>query len=110
MPAVASNLKLLLALLQDRQPACLLLVRDAVRILQRRCVWARRVLEAKDAVVSDFLQQRDGLLEVAIVLAGEANNDVRSNADLAPRRFHPGNAFQVLLARVLAHHQRKQAR
>src|SRR2546422_7539998 len=82
MPLVPTPLDLALPFLQNREAACLFLVRDRVFELQRRRVGPRRILEAEDAVVFDFIEQREGLLEIGLGLPREAHNDIGGNADL----------------------------
>ena len=72
--------------------------------VDRRRVRARRVLEAVDGVVADLVEQRDGVFEVAVGLAGKADDDVGGQRDVALRGLGPGNALEVPVAGVLALH------
>src|SRR5216117_2828606 len=65
-----------LLFLQGRQPPRLLGVRNWIFELQCGRIGPRRILEAEDAVVLDFIEQRKGFLELCLRLAGEADDDV----------------------------------
>src|SRR5439155_6477614 len=48
--------------------------------------------------------KRDSVCSKSFGFSRKAHNDVAGDADLAPRRLHPRNAFEVLLAGIEALH------
>ena len=78
MPLIAAPLDLPLPLLQDDQPAGFLFVRDRVFQLQRRRIGARRIFEAENAVVLDFINQRQRLLKIRLGFARESRRSCRT--------------------------------
>ena len=58
----------------------------------------------------DCVEQREGLLEVCFGLAGEADDDVRGDADGPAGGANPGDLFEILVARVSAPHGTQNAR
>src|SRR5579863_2028384 len=82
---VAGGLNLTLPGHQYIQAAGFFLVGDGIFQAERRSVRARRVLERENGVVANFIKQAKGFVEICLSLAGEADNDVRSNADRAFR-------------------------
>src|SRR5712692_866660 len=109
MSLVPPPLDLALLFLQNREAACLFLVRNGVFELQRRRVGPRRILEAEDAVVFDFIEQQKGLLEIGLSLPGEAHDDIGGNADLTLCRLHPRDALEILISRVETLHRVQHA-
>src|ERR1035438_8541209 len=111
MPAIARPLQFTLVLLQDLQAARFLGIRNGVGVLQRGSVWPGRVLEGKNAIVTDFVEQAQGLAELGFGLAREADDHVRGNTDLlVAGGLHPSDPLQVFLAGIMAEHGLKHAR
>ncbi len=104
MLAVILSLYLSLTIQQDLQPLCFDLFRDAVFHGNRGRVWARRVFEGEDRIVPHLLQQRNGLLEVLVRLAGKADDNIGRQADRSTRCLDPCNTLQIPLTRILALH------
>ena len=94
-----------LAGVEDCQALDLDLFGDRVVHVDRRSVWARGVLEAEDGVVAYVFEQRDGVFEVLVGFAGEADDDVAGERDVALGGFGPGDAFEVPVASVFALHR-----
>ncbi len=101
---VVGALDLALAGVEDGEALDLDLFGDGVVHVDGGGVGARRVLEAEDGVVADFVEQRDGVFEVAVGLAGEADDDVGGERDVAFGGLGPGDALEVPVAGVLALH------
>ena len=80
------------------------LVGDAVGHVDGGGVGPRGELEGEDGVVVDFVEQGDGLLEVGVGLAGEADDHVAGDADVALGGLDPAHALEVPVAGVLAGH------
>src|SRR5262249_49417185 len=97
---VSGALNFALSLLQHDQAAGFFLVGDGVGALERRGIGTRRVLKGEHTVVADFVEQRKSLFEVGFGFAGKSDDDVGSEADVAPGGLHPGNALKVLFAVV----------
>src|SRR5579864_4982830 len=93
-----------LTLHQNRQTAGLFVVRDRVVEPQGRRIGPRGILEGKHAIVFDGIEQAKGLFEIGFRFPGEAYDDVGSEADFAARGLYPGDALEILLARVEALH------
>jgi len=85
---------------QYREAAGLFGIRNSIFEANGRCVWPRRIFEGEDAVILYVIQERQSLSEISFRLSGEPYDDIRSKADLTARGLHPGNAFEILLARV----------
>ena len=67
-------------------------------------VGARRVLKAEDGVITDFAEQCHGVFEVFVGFAGEADDDVGAEGDVAAGCLGPGNALEIPIPGVLALH------
>src|SRR5579872_3757954 len=107
---IIAPLDFALVLVQHRQAARFLLVGDGVNELQRGRVGTRRVLESKDAVVLDLIEQRKRLLEISFSLAWEPNDHVGCDADFAACGLDPLDSLQILLAVIQPLHQAENAR
>src|ERR1017187_9851555 len=108
--SVAPDLNGALPLLENQQAALLLFVRDAVRHVQRGGIGPRRVFEAEEGIVLDLIQQVEGLLEIGIGLAGEADDDIGGEGITALRILDPLDAPHVFVAGVEAVHGGEHAR
>ncbi len=73
-------LDLALAVVEDAETLDFDLVGDAVGHVDGGGVGPRGVLEGEDGVVFDLVEQGDGLFEVGVGLAGEADDDVGGDA------------------------------
>src|SRR5579872_912377 len=100
MLLVSALLDLALFFQQSCQTPRLLFVGNCIIHFDRWRIWTRRILEGKHGVVLDFIEQRKRLLKIFFRLSGKTNDHVTGNADLAPRRLHPGNSLEILLAIV----------
>src|SRR5262249_39147533 len=76
MTLIVHALDLSLTVIQDGKPLHLDLIGNGVMHVNGWRVGPRRVLEAENSVVANGIEQRDGLLEVAIRLARKADDDV----------------------------------
>ena len=78
-------------------------IRDCVFQLQRRRIGTRRILEAENAVVLDFIQKDNVCSKSASVSPGKPT--IMSDVILIPAwPLHPGDALHILLAGVEALH------
>src|ERR1039457_344251 len=103
-PAVAPDLDGALQLLQDGEAAALFFLGNMIVERQRRRVGTPGILEAEQRIVFDFFEQPQRLLEIALGLAGKADDDVGGDGDVAFRALHPLDAAHVLVASVQALH------
>jgi len=71
---------------------------------RRRRPRPRRIRRREDLVVADGLEQRQGRLELGLGLAAETHDDVGRDRDPRDGLADPGQAFLVVLDRVLAAH------
>jgi len=78
----------------------LLFVRYVVFQAEGGRVWPRRILEAEERIVFDFVEQGERCLEVLLGLAREADDDVGGDGINAPRVLEPADALDVFVARV----------
>ena len=97
-------LDLALAGVEDREALDLYFFGDGVVHVDGGGVGAGGILEAVDGVVAYFFEQSDGVFEVAVGLAGEADDDVGGERDVALGGLGPGDALEVPVAGVLALH------
>ncbi len=97
------------ARLQDLQALLLELVGGVVDQIGRRGAGAGAVDEGEGEVETDVLDQLHGLFEVFLGLAGEADDEVRADADVGYRRLEPADARLVFQRRVVALHGRQDA-
>src|SRR5580698_9151978 len=74
MPLIATLLDLSLPLVHHGKTANLLFVRDGVFQVERRSIRPRRILEAKDAVIFDCVEQRKCCLEIGFGFAREPDD------------------------------------
>src|SRR5262245_48426883 len=91
-------------------PLLLRLVRNLVGHRGRLGSLARRVDEREGAVVADFLDYLQRLLEVAQGLAREADDDVRREREVGDRRAQVADEPEVALAVVRAPHRLEDPR
>src|SRR5664279_3560946 len=111
MPAIARPLQFTLVFLYDLQAARFLGIGNGVGVLQRGSVRPGRVLEGKNAIVSNFVEQAQGLAKFGFGLARETDDHVRGNTDfLVAGGLHPGDSLQVFLAGIIAKHGIQYAR
>src|ERR1035437_8389004 len=111
MPAIARPLQFTLMFLQDLQAARFLGIGNGVGVLQRGRVRPGRVLEGKNAIVTDFVDQAQSLAKFGFGLARETDDHVGRNTDLlVAGGLDPGDSLQVFLAGVIAEHGRQYAR
>ena len=101
---VSGELNLALAFVQNREAAALFRFRDGVWHVPGGGVGPRRVFEREDGVVLRGVQQRKSVGEVLFGLAGEADDDVRGDADGAARGADPGDLLEIFFAGVSAQH------
>src|SRR5438093_1451998 len=74
------------------------------RAPRRRCPWARGEAEGVRVNEADALDDVDGLGELRIGLAGEADDDVGGDRRAIERVSHAIDRAQEIVARVLAVH------
>jgi hypothetical protein len=104
MAGVVAALNLALASVEDGEAFDFYFFGDRILHVDGRGVGAGGVFEAVNRVVAYLFEERDGVFEVLVGLAGEANDDVRRERDVAPCGFGPGNALEVPVAGVVALH------
>src|SRR5579863_2031547 len=103
-------LNLALPLHQDFEAAGFLLIRNGVVEFDGGRIRTRRILEGKDAVIADLIEQVQRLFELPLGFSWKTNNYVRRQRDISPRSLDPSDAFQVLLARIETLHGIEHAR
>jgi hypothetical protein len=96
-----------LLLLNDSEPASFFLFGDLLVQGHRRCIRARRILEAEHRVVLDLVHQGERPIEVRFGFPGKAHDDVRRNRDVAGRTSHPLDPAQVVIAGIEPLHARQ---
>src|ERR1700722_13004990 len=107
---VAGDLNPALAVLKNREAIRLHFLADRVRHGFRGSVRARRVGECVYAVVANFVDERQGFLEVRFAFARKSDDDVARDADGAAGGANPGNFLEAFLPRVGAAHRLQDAR
>ena len=97
------------ALLQALQARLLDLRRHVVGQLGGGGARARAVDEAEGVVEADLVDQAHGVLEVLVGLAGEADDEIRGQADVRARLAQAPDLALVLPGGVAALHQGEDA-
>jgi hypothetical protein len=104
MTTIVFALDLALAIHEDAEALGFDLVRDAVGHCDCRGVGPRGELEGEDGVVFDLVDEGNGVFEVGVGLAGEADDHVAGDGDVALGGVDPAHALEVPVAGVLAGH------
>src|SRR5581483_9532919 len=108
--SVAADLNGALLLLKDREAALLFVLVDVIFIAERGRIRTARVLETEQGIVLHFVEQRERLFEILFRFAREANNNIRRDGNIAPRRLQPFNAAHILIPGIQALHALEHAR
>src|SRR5580704_15963068 len=93
-----------LMIVQNGEAAALLRFGNRVGHRTGGSVGPGRIIERVHAIIMDAVEQRESCLEVAVALAGKADDDVGSDADGAARSADPLDFFEIFVARVGAQH------
>ena len=104
MAGVVGALDLALAVVEDAETLVFDGLGDAVGHVDGRGVGPGGEFEGEDGVISDGVDESDGLLEVSVGFAGEADDHVAGDGDVALGGVDPAHALEVPVAGVLAGH------
>ena len=104
MAGVVFALDLALAVHEDAEALGFDLVGDAVGHCHCRSVGPRGKLEGEDGVVLNLVDEGDGGFEVGVGFAGETDDHVAGDGDVALGGVDPAHALEVPVTGVLAGH------
>ena len=68
---------------------------------------ARRIHEGECAGVTNLVDQREGVAEIRLGFAGEADDEIGCEGEIRAARTKTRNHVEIILARMLAVHRRK---
>src|SRR3984893_52916 len=95
--------------LHTAEPFQFRILSDLIRYGRSRRSGTRRVFEREGSGIADFVNEREGRLDVLFALAGETDDEIGGARHVRARSAHARDHLQVIGSRVLAVHQCQHA-